>query len=276
MAAITPSIRCRNLRRPSWRSLSSLTVMRGLQKPWTHLCCCGVYANVFLNVCLQAEVKVVQIWCLWEPKAFGTKAHVGVWQVLHSLCSVCQRSILLEAVIWFLSNLLDPWKNFCLQNFFVIGKGYNGDLTLGGAESEEVKSLRIFGLTLTLSWRFRLICEKLYRRQPVFLVSCAGQECYLIVHVCLRDVSMNMFCSSWSTVPPCGYRLGVSFKFAGYCCLQCVRVVWGWHLSFGAQKKGQYLEFGQQYLSQSRPHLHEYLPPLTATRITELQLLFVS
>ena len=31
---------------------------------------------------------------------------------------------MLENLIWFLSHLLDPWKNFCLQIFFINGRGY--------------------------------------------------------------------------------------------------------------------------------------------------------
>ena len=40
---------------------------------------------------------------------------------LHSLCRVYWSSVALEDVIWFLSDILDPWKNFPLQNFFVNG-----------------------------------------------------------------------------------------------------------------------------------------------------------
>ena len=67
--------------------------------------------------------------------------------------------------------------------------GY-GELTLGGAELEEVKSLRILGVTFDPKLTFEMWC----RRQPGILGSCAEQENYLIVHVCSRVISMHMLC----------------------------------------------------------------------------------
>ena len=62
----------------------------------------------------QAEVERVQIWETVGVKIFGREAYVGVQSVLHSLRRVCRRSVLLENVIWFLSNILDTWKNLYL------------------------------------------------------------------------------------------------------------------------------------------------------------------
>ena len=78
-----------------------------------------------------------------------------------------------------------------------------GDLTLGGAELPEVKSLRILEITLDSKLtRETHLCE-LCRRQPEVWVSCSQQEGVFIVHVCSRAVSMYMFCPAWSIVPPC-------------------------------------------------------------------------
>ena len=48
----------------------------------------------------------------------GPTPYVGVPPVLRSLSRKCQHCVLLEDAIWFLSGLLDSWKNFRLQNFF--------------------------------------------------------------------------------------------------------------------------------------------------------------
>ena len=69
----------------------------------------------------------------------------------------------------------------------------NCDLTLHGEKLGELKSLRILGVTFDFSLTIELFCEKLCQRQPEALVSCAGQECNLIFHVCSKAVSMRMF-----------------------------------------------------------------------------------
>ena len=52
---------------------------------------------------------------------FGDCGGRSCWvqSVLHILCRVHQSSVLFEDVIWFLSNLIESWKNFHLQSFFV-------------------------------------------------------------------------------------------------------------------------------------------------------------
>ena len=77
----------------------------------------------------------------------------------------------------------------------VYASGYS-DLTLGGEELEDVKSLRIyswgtFDFRLTSETHLREVVS--YRKQLGAFVSCAEQESYLIVHVCLRAVSLHMF-----------------------------------------------------------------------------------
>ena len=75
-------------------------------------------SNIFLNIRLQAKIDGAQTWWVWGAKVFGPKAHVGVQPFLHILCRVCQRSVLLEDIIWLLSDLLNPWKNFFLLTLF--------------------------------------------------------------------------------------------------------------------------------------------------------------
>ena len=71
-----------------------------------------------------------------------------------------------------------------------------GEITLGGAELEAVKSLRILGISLdsklTFKTHLREVVSKAARSLGV--VSRAGK--YLIVHVCSRAFSMHMFFSN--------------------------------------------------------------------------------
>ena len=90
-----------------------------------------------------------------------------------------------------------------VSRFRIYARGY-GDLTLGGAELEEVKSLRILGVCFGSKLTLRTYCAKLCRRQLEALVPCAGQESYMIDNVWSRMISMHMFCLIWSIVPPCG------------------------------------------------------------------------
>ena len=46
-------------------------------------------------------------------------------------------------------------------------------------------------------------------------MSCTEQESYLIVHVCLRVVSMHVFCPGWSLCLCVDVVGGVLFGFAG-------------------------------------------------------------
>ena len=110
-----------------------------------------------------------------------------------------------------------------------------GDLTLGCAELEDVKCLRILRITIFLK-----LCQK-----QAQLGSCAKQESYLIVHVCSRAVSMHMFCSAWSIVPSYGYRQ-LCFNWACWAVLFSVWkgcfmvVIFFW---FGSQKECQCIVF---------------------------------
>ena len=74
-----------------------------------------------------------------------------------------------------------------VNRFQTYATGY-GDLTLGGAELEELKSPRVLGVTFD----FKLTFDTHLRE----LVSMAARlDTYLIVHVYSRAVSMHMFCS---------------------------------------------------------------------------------
>ena len=81
-----------------------------------------------------------------------------------------------------------------------------GDLTLGGAELEEIKNLRIFRVTLDFKLMFETHLREVVSKAARSPGLCGEQESDLIVHVCSRAVSMHMFCQAWSIVPPCGCR----------------------------------------------------------------------
>ena len=49
-------------------------------------------------------------------KSESQKAHIGNQPVMDSAYRVCRLFVLLQDVIWFLSDILDPCKNFSLQN----------------------------------------------------------------------------------------------------------------------------------------------------------------
>ena len=68
-----------------------------------------------------------------------------------------------------------------------------GDLALGVAELEEVKSLRILGVTLDSKLTFETYLREFVSKAARSMVSCAEQESYSVVHVCSRAVSMHMF-----------------------------------------------------------------------------------
>ena len=89
------------------------------------------------------------------------------------------------------------------------------DLTFGGAELEELNSLRILRVILDSKLTFETYLVKLFQWQPGVWVSCAKEARYLIIHVCSRAVSMHMFCSAWSIVPRADVVYGVSFGVAG-------------------------------------------------------------
>ena len=72
-------------------------------------------ASLFLKMRSQAEVEGVLIWWPCEPTFFGPSAYVDVKPVLRRLFRACRRFILLKDIVRFVSDLLDPWKNFRLQ-----------------------------------------------------------------------------------------------------------------------------------------------------------------
>ena len=89
------------------------------QKPWAHLCCWGVSYKPFPQ-CASTS------WSREGSKLEAVWAKISFWRPtssIHSLCRVFQRSVLLEDVIWFLSDNLNSWKHFRLQKFFVNGRG---------------------------------------------------------------------------------------------------------------------------------------------------------
>ena len=75
----------------------------------------------------------------------------------------------------------------------------------GGKESA------YFWGNLKLQWTFETHLRKVVSKQPGVRVSCAEWESYLIVHVCSRAISMQMFCLAWSIVSRVVVVGGVSF-----------------------------------------------------------------
>ena len=71
-------------------------------------------------------------------------------------------------------------------------------LTLVCAELEEIKCMRILGVTFTSKIKFETHLRKVVSKAARGL---GGS------HVCSRAVSVIMHCPAWSTVPTCGCRL---------------------------------------------------------------------
>ena len=88
----------------------------------------------------------------------------------------------------------------------VISAPCYGDLALGGVEFEELKSLRILGVSIDFKLTFETHLREIISRTPGICRSCAELESYLNVYVCSRAVSMPMFCPAWSIVISCGCR----------------------------------------------------------------------
>ena len=83
-----------------------------------------------------------------------------------------------------------------LSRSLTIAPSYD-DLTLDGAELEEIKGLRILRVPLDskLTPKTHLrFCRGLCQRQPEVCWSCMKQESYLIVRMCPRAVSMHILC----------------------------------------------------------------------------------
>ena len=99
--------------RPCWRSLSSSTTICAVHKNLEFTCVTvECIASPFLNVHPKAEVVGDHLRWMWVPKFFGPKTPVGVQQVQHCLCWVCQRSALLEVEINFLVSFLTHGRTF--------------------------------------------------------------------------------------------------------------------------------------------------------------------
>ena len=105
--------------------------------------------------------------------------------------------------------------------------GY-GELTLGGAELQQMKSPRIPGVTFDS--KLRLICVKLLLKALV-CVPCSEQESCLIIH--MRPSAVSMFCQPGALCPCVDIIYGVSWVcwIVLFAVLKCfVRVsfvVWG-------------------------------------------------
>ena len=89
--------------------------MGGSQKPWGHLSCCRMSFNTFTQCAPSSWSREGSNLMTVGTKVFGPKAQVGVQLVLHILCRVNRRSVLLEDEVWFFSDLLAPWKNLRLK-----------------------------------------------------------------------------------------------------------------------------------------------------------------
>ena len=157
-------------------------------------------------------------------------------------------------------------KSMVIGRSRTIAPGYD-ELTLFGAELKEVKSLLILG-----RWRLRHICGKSCQRQPAVLVSCAEHGSYLIVHVCSTAVSTRMFCPAWTIVPPCVCRLR-NLIWVCWIVLFAVRkgpkVLWGWALLFGGQKKASAMCLLYKTYHRVDHPMNGHLQHVVATRITE-------
>ena len=96
-------------------------------------------------------------------------------------------------------------KSMVVSRSLSIAPGY-GDLTLDGAELEEVKSLCIFGATLDDKFTFETFLREVVSKAARSLAVVAEQESYLVVHVCSRTVSKYICCSALSIQPSCECR----------------------------------------------------------------------
>ena len=87
------------------------------------------------------------------------------------------------------------------------------ELALGGAELEELKSLRIVGVALDSKLTFETLLRGVVSRQSGVWKSCTKQARYLIVHVSSRNVSMHMFVQFEILCPLVDVVCGNSFCF---------------------------------------------------------------
>ena len=96
---------------------------------------------------------------------------------------------------------------FTVVNLFRINDLCYSNLTLGRAELEEIKSLRILRVTLDSKLTFKAHLQEVVSKTAMSLgvVRRAG-KLFDCPHV-RRVASMHMFCSYLSFVPPSGCRL---------------------------------------------------------------------
>ena len=111
-------------------------------------------------------------------------------------------------LMWHLRLNLKNAKSMGVSRSRTDAPGY-GILTLGGTELEEVKSLRILGVTLDSKLTF----EAHLRQVVLNAARSVKHKSYLIVLVCPRAVSIHMSCPSWSIEPCVDIVCGISFEF---------------------------------------------------------------
>ena len=91
----------------------------------------------------------------------------------------------------------------------------NGDLTLSGAELEELRRLRVLGVTLnsklTFETHLREVVSKAARRLIIVRRAAKLLNCPRVLKSCFNEYVL----SSWSIVPPCESRLRSLFGFNG-------------------------------------------------------------
>ena len=157
---------------------------------------------------MTVVVYIVHLWSLplyWEP-------YCGLCGWYHDLCGHFYTAFasLSDGIAelrfgdnwswclkWHLRLIPEKAKSMVVSRSRTYSCSY-GDLTVGGAELEKVKSRRILGVTLDFKLTFRLIFVKLCQRHTRVRVSYVEQESYLTVHIWWRAVPMNMFCIvSW-------------------------------------------------------------------------------
>ena len=123
----------------------------------------------------------------------------------------------LWCVKWHMKLNPEKMKSMAVSWYRTNAFGY-GDLSLGGAELEEVKSLHILGVTIncesTFMTHLREVVPKAARSLDVVRL-------YLIVYVCSRAVSMRMFCLAWNIMPRVDFVCRDSFGLPGYCYSHC-------------------------------------------------------
>ena len=110
-----------------------------------------------------------------------SRPHEGIVAAIDSWC-----------LKWHMRPNPKKTKSMVVNRSRTSAPGY-GDLTLGGAELEELKSPRILGETFDSRLTFDIHLREVVSKAVRNLGSCAEQESNLIVHVCSKAVSMHIF-----------------------------------------------------------------------------------